>query len=276
MDKLVVGVEREIMPLFALGLRGILSETVDIPEDINIDDSYYVITNPENKRRDYWGIELTAERKLDEHWQLLASYSFSESKGTLPGQFESASGSGFGGEGNDVGVWGDDVSSQETRTELFESGDGSYLDGYAGLGSSSDDAGYYGYLPYHSFHQLKVNGSYTQEWSAKTSTTVGLVYEFDSGHAWQKRGYVENYQDYLAFPEGRGTRFMPAVHYVDLRLAQDLDLGHDRTAEVAINIFNLLDFDTPITYYENDDENFGLTLNRQAPRTIQAQVHVTY
>lgn len=272
MDKLVVGVEREVIPLLAVGLRGILSQTVDIPEDVDYDYANWVITNPAAKRRDYWGVELTVERKFDEHWQILASYTYSEAKGTHPGQFESSSGGGFGSDGNEVGVWQDDISDQETRRSFFESGDGGTLDGFAGLGTATDSAGYYGYLPYHSFHSAKVNGSYTAPWG----TTLGVIYEFDSGHAWQKRGYVTNYQDYSAFPEGRGTRFMPPANYIDLRIAQELEFGHRYSAELALNVYNLADFQTPITYYENDDENFGLTLYRQEPRSVEAQLKFTY
>ncbi len=272
MDKLVLGVEREVIPLLAVGVRGILSQTVDLPEDINYDDVNWVITNPPNKRRDYWGVELTVERKFDDAWQVLASYTYSESTGTHPGQDEVATGSDFGSAGNDVGVWGDDVNDQKTRREYFEGGQGAYLDGQAGLGTQSDDAGYSGYLPYHSFHSAKINGSYTAPWG----TTVGVVYEFDSGHAWQKRGYLDNYQDYSAFPEGRGTRFMPAAHYIDMRLAQELSFGDRYSAELAINVYNVADFSTAITYDENDDQNFGLTLYRQAPRSVEAQVKFTY
>ncbi len=272
MDKLVVGVEREILPLFVVGLRGILSQTVDIPEDVNVDDNYFLITNPTAKRRDYGALELTATRRFDRHWQLLASYTYSQAKGTMPGQFEVASGGQFGSNGNEVGVYDDDVNDKATRTGYFDSGFGSYLDGLSGLGTGSDDAGYYGYLPYHSFHSVKVNGSYTFNFG----TTLGLVYEFDSGHAWQKRAFTETYQDYYSFSEGRGSRFMPAVNYVDLHIAHRIDLKRGRSAELNVDVFNVADFKTPITYYENDNANFGLTLYRQAPRSVRAGLKVTY
>jgi hypothetical protein len=275
LDKAVVGVERELFPTVAVGVRGILSQTVDIPEDINYDDYNWVITNPDNKRRDYWALEFTAEKQFDKHWQLLASYTLSESTGTLPGQFESSSGGDFGGNGNEVGVWGDDIGNPETRAEYFDAGYGNYVAGYAGLGSYTNEAGYSGYLPYHSLHAVKVSGSYTFT-TGSWNHTVGAVYEFDSGHAWQKRGWVPNYQDYSAMPEGRGTRFMPPVNYFDLHLAENFKWGKAQSAEVAIDIFNVLDLSDPVTYYENDDENFGLTLYRQAPRSIRASLKVNY
>ncbi len=272
MDKYAVGLKRELFPLFAVGVRGILSKTVDLPEDVDFDLDNWVITNPESKYRDYKALEFTAEKKFDSHWQLLASYTLSESKGTTPGQFELPSGGSTGSNGNEVGVYLDDISSQATRTTFFDAGYGWLVDGLAGLGTLSDDAGYYGYLPYHSFHSVKINGSYTFNFG----TTVGLVYEFDSGHAWQKRGYVALYQDYFSMPEGRGSRFTPPTNYVDLRVAHKFEFAHERALEISVDLFNLFDFETPITYYENDNDSFGLVLYRQEPRSIEAAVKFTY
>jgi len=275
MDKIAVGFKRELFPLFAVGVRGILSKTKDLPEDVDYDLSNWVITNPESKYRDYKGLEFTVEKKFDKHWQLMASYTLSASKGTTPGQFELPSGGSTGSNGNEVGVYLDDVADPATRQAFFDAGYGWLLDGLAGLGHGDDDAGYYGYLPYHSFHVVKVNGSYTFNFG----TTVGMVYEFDSGHAWQKRGYVALYQDYFSLPEGRGTRFMPPVNYVDVRVAHALDLDGDngeKAVELALNVYNLFDFETPINYYENDDDSFGLTLYRQAPRSLEVTAKFVY
>ncbi len=119
---------------------------------------------------------------------------------------------------------------------------------------------------------MKLNGAYT----APFGTTFGAVYEFDSGHAWQRRGYVDLYQDYFAFPEGRGSRFMPAVHYLDARVAHTFDFGNERSVELSADVFNVLDWARAITYYENDDENFGLVLYRQDPRAVRVSLKGTY
>jgi hypothetical protein len=272
LDRLVVGLRRELIPQLAVGVKGILSATRDLAEDVNWDDYLWLATNPEEKRRDYRAVELTVEKPFDGVWQLLASYTLSESKGTTPGQFEIATGSGWGSNGNDIGVYADDVNDPATRQSYFEGGWGDYLQAWSGLGRSGDDAGWYGYLPYHSFHQVKLAGSYTAPWGS----TLGAVYEFDSGHAWQRRGYVEMYGDYNAFPEGRGTRFMPPVHYLDLRVAHTFGLGGARSLELAVDAFNVLDLQTPITYYENDNELFGAVLYRQSPRSLRAGVKMVY
>ena len=275
MDKFVVAVERELFPLFALGARGILSQTSDLPEDINYDDYNWFITNPANKTRDYWALEFTAEKKLDEHWLLLASYTLSESRGTAPGQFETASASDYGSNGNEVGVYGDDITDPDTRAAYFDAGYGAYVEGYSGLGSGNNDAGYYGYLPYHSLHSVKVNGSYSFA-VGKFETDIGAIYEYMSGNAWQKRTYVYNYQDYSGMAEGRGTRFMPPVHFLDVHLAESFDIDEHRSAEISVDVFNILDLSEAVTYYENDNENFGKVMYRQEPRSIRASLKVTY
>jgi Carboxypeptidase regulatory-like domain/TonB-dependent Receptor Plug Domain len=272
MDKAVVGIQRELIPLLAIGVKGIMSKTRDIPEDVDYDLNTWVITNPETKKRDYRALEFTLNRKSDGVWSGLASYTLSEAKGTTPGQFELASGGLTGSDGNQVGVYLDDVNDEETRQAYFDAGYGWLLDGLSGLGRDGDDAGYYGYLPYHSFHQVKVAGSYTLPFG----TTLGAVYEFDSGHAWQKRGMVELYGDYFAFPEGRGTRSMPAVHYFDLRVAHEFEIGDSKAVEISADAFNVLDFESPINYYENDNELFGLTMYRQSPRSVQLGARFTY
>lgn len=281
MDKVAIAVEREIIPNLAIGVRGIWSQTVNLPEDINVNlFDTWVIANTPAKRRDYRALEFTVEKSLDKNWGALASWTISESKGHMPGQFELSSGGSSGSSGNDVGVYLDDVSDPDTRAFLYESYDADpntfpyyvYPDRLSGLGTVDDDAGYYGYLPYHSLHQIKVNGFYTFDFG----TTLGLVYEYNSGRAWQKRGFNRLYGDYYNFPEGRGSRFMPPVHYIDLRVGHRVKITDTQSIEVNVDIFNVPNLKTPVTYYENDNESFGLTMFRQTPTSIRAGVKYTF
>lgn len=274
MDKVMVAFEREIIPLLSIGLRGILSRTQGIPEDVNVNlDDWYILNTPA-KNRFYRALELSVQRKYDGVWQLFASYTLSESWGHAPGQFETASNADSGSDGNNVGVYLDDVGEEDARRSYYDNGLGWILEGFKGTGRYSvsdpefnDDAGYYGYLPYHSFHSLKINGSYTMPWG----TTLGLVYEFDSGHAWQKRTFVPFY-GYDGLAQGRGTRFMPATHYLDFHIDHTFEFRRDQSLELALDVFNLPGFAQAITYFENDTVGFGSTLYRQAPRSIRATI----
>lgn len=281
MDKINIGIEREIIPDLAIGIRGILSRTKNVPEDVDVNLNDWYIMNSPIKQRVYRALELTVNKSFDDVWQVFGAYTLQESFGHTPGQFELAPGANSGSDGNNVGVYLDDIGDRETRESFINADFGWILQGFKGLGHYSvdpddpdfyDEAGWYGYLPYHSFHAIKLNGSYT----APFGTTFGLVYEFDSGHAWQKRTFVPFY-GYDAFGQGRGTRMMPSVHYIDFRVAHKLGLGAEhRSVEATLDIFNLLGFAQSITYYENDAPGFGSTLYRQAPRSVRVGLKFRY
>ncbi len=276
-EKFNVGIEREIVKDFALGVRGILSTTKNIPEDVDVDLFNFYIMNSPIKERRYRALEFTWNKQFDETWQLYGAYTLQESYGHTPGQFELAPGADSGSDGNSVGVYLDDIGERSEREAYYEAGH-IFIEGFKGLGRYSiteedfyDEAGWYGYLPYHSFHAIKINGSYT----APFGTTFGLVYEFDSGRAWQKRTFVPFY-GYDAFGQGRGSRTMPMVHYVDVRFAHMLEFTDNQNLELTLDIFNLPGFAAATTYFENDAPGFGLTLYRQAPRAIRIGLKYRY
>ncbi len=279
MDKINVGFEREVARDLSIGVRGILSRSTNIPEDVDVNLNDWYIMNVPIKERRYRAVELTVNKQFDDVWQLYGAYTLQESYGHTPGQFELAPGAASGSDGNNVGVYLDDIGERADREFFMENGFGWLLDGFKGLGRYSvtepefqDEAGWYGYLPYHSFHAIKLNGSYT----APFGTTFGVVYEFDSGHAWEKKTLVPFY-GYDGFAQGRGSRFMPAVHYVDVRIAHMIGLGtEERTLEATLDIFNLPGFAQAITYYANDAPGFGSTLYRQAPRSIRLGLKMRY
>jgi len=114
-NKFNVGIEREIFKNFSLGLRGIWSETVNIPEDVDAIYPNFYIMNSTIKNRQYRGLELVANKWFDEVWQVLASVDVQESFGDSPGQFELASGETSGSDGNNVGVYLDDSGEKDLR-----------------------------------------------------------------------------------------------------------------------------------------------------------------
>ena len=277
-EMVVLGLDREIVDLFAIKVRGIYRRTNGLLEDVDVDYNNWYIMNSPLKQRFYRAFEVTLEKRWDDVWQAMASYTLSESWGHMPGQFESESGSDGGSNGNNVGVYLDEIGERDTRESFYQAGYGGFLSGFKGNGrysvtdpSFSDDGGYLGYLPYQSFHSLKINGSYKMPWG----TQLGVVYEFDSGHAWQKKTFVP-YYGYNGFGQGRGTRFMPALHWLDVRVSHMFEFKNDQSLELTLDVFNLPGFFKPITYYENDAPGFGLTMFRQAPRSIRAGVKVRW
>jgi hypothetical protein len=278
LDKINLGVEREIADDLSVGVRGIYSRTSNLPEDVDTTYPNFYIMNVPIKERVYRALELTVRKQFDEIWQVWGSYTLSESFGHTPGQFELAPGAEFGSDGNNVGVYLDDIGERKAREDYINNGQGFILDLFSGLGHYSvtepgyyDEAGYYGYLPYHSFHQIKLNGSYTAPWGS----SFGLVYEFDSGHAWEKRTLVPLY-GYDGMGQGRGSRFMPAVHYVDGRIAHEFKWGKSQSLEGTLDVFNIPGFAQAISYYTVDAAGFGSTLYRQTPRSIRLGVKYRY
>jgi hypothetical protein len=92
-DELVVGVERQLTRRTALGLSYIDKTTEDIFEDTcdgnvvtpSADAScdFYVMVNLPGLRRDYEGLLLTFESRATDWLHVLASYTYSESKGNV-------------------------------------------------------------------------------------------------------------------------------------------------------------------------------------------------
>lgn len=278
LDKVNIGIEREVIDDLSIGLRGILSKTVNIPEDVDVNLNDFYIMNSPIKQRRYRALEFTANKYFDEVWQVFGAVTLQESFGNTPGQFELASGANSGSDGNNVGVYLDDIGERDVREGYYDSGS-SLISGFKGLGHYSvtepdyyDEAGWYGYLPYHSFVSIKLNASYT----APFGTTFAAVYEFDSGHAWEKKTLVPFY-GYDGFGQGRGSRFMPAAHYVDIRIAHEIGLGkEDQSLEATLDIFNVPGFAQSITYWTNDEAGFGSTLNRQSPRSVRLGLKYRY
>lgn len=273
-EMVVVSLEREVVDLLAVGVRGIFRRTNGLLEDVDVDFNNWYVMNAPNKQRFYRGLEIWVEKRWDEVWQALVSYSLSESWGHSPGQNESASNDASGSNGNNVGVYLDEIGEASVRQGFMEGGPRGLINGFGGLGHYSvtdptynNDAGWLGYLPYHSFHMVKANVSYKMPWGTK----IGAVYEFDSGHAWQKRTFVP-YYGYSGLAQGRGGRFMPAAHYLDVRVAHQFEFRNEQSLELSFDIFNLPGFMKPISYWENDSPGFGSVWYRQSPRSIRLGV----
>ena len=69
---------------------------------------------------------------------------------------------------------------------------------------------------------------------------------------------------------------MPPTHYVDIRVAHAFAFSETKNLEITADIFNLPGFEAPVTYMENDIDSFGLTLYRQAPRSVRLGMRYTF
>lgn len=266
-NKATLGYDRALPGQMSVGIKGIWSRTFNLSEDVNLDDVSWIIRNPDTlKSRQYKALELTARRRWKDNWQFLGSYTFSSSKGTNPGQLEG------GSAGNDVGVYLDNPADPFIRDYYAYLGpmfginiyDGLGYDSYAAYGHTytGNDEGFYGYLPYHSFHQVKLNGS----WEAPWGTQLGAIFEFDSGHAYERRGFLLLYGN-TTFPEGRGVRLMPPVAYLDLSLGHTFDLGEQSQVTLQLDVFNVLNSEKPLSYFTNFNQAADYCAGLDSPQS---------
>ena len=282
--KYLVEFDRRLGPNWALKIRGIYQKTVDLLDDVALwkDTAWWLaydgtdepdgwwfweLGNYEDKRRDYRAIEVEVNGRIADRFMLNASYTRSEAKGTNPGQFELGPWASNMGSGYHVGVFGDHVKIPEDNPYYF-------LDEWtAGLGGvGHGDEGWYGFLPYSVDHMVKVFSSYL----APNNFIFTLGFEWLSGYHWAKIGFQELYGDYMTFPEGRGVRTTPAHAYVDLSAQKDFILPQGFTVGLRLNVYNLLNTQTAISYVKADTPLFGDVYGRQDPRWLQFHVMIKF
>ncbi len=263
-DKFIIGYERKLTDTQAMGLRYINGKTRDLIEDVVLESGDWLVTNPSLKRRDYEGVELTYHKAMSNNFMVFGSYTWGESKGTNPGQ----------------GEWGDSGGSSDTIGVFMDADPNAPPDDtWYGLGNIYDDAGWYGLLPDDITHHLKLNGLYRAPWDVD----VGLAFEYSSGLAYSRRGYVGGgYNDYMAFPEGRGTYTLPAASWFDLHLEKTFPFGSRYAIGAFLDVLNLLGDDQIMTVWEWDDPEatggnpFGRPKYRQTPRSWRFGLRFTF
>lgn len=272
-NKFLLEFDRQIGPNWALKARGIYSYAKNLTEDIGLYDPEnqkvkYFYTNFELKKRDYKALEIELNGRVAGQFMLNASYTWSQAKGTVPGNsYETARwGMSFGG-ARDICFFGDRpyVPEGSANKEVLDSL-------FAGLGSRGiGDEGWYGFLPYSVDHQVKILGTYFAPYGIVVSSGI----EFLSGYHWEKKGWV-GLGDYLAFIEGRGVRTIPAHMYVDLSVEKEIRLKSGLALGLGVNVYNLLNSQQPVSYIKEDTELFGQVWARQLPRWVQLKVSLRF
>ncbi len=266
--KFLLEFDRMLAANWALKLRGVYSYSKDITELIGVFDPdtiwYFYLTNFELKKRDYTAVEVEINGRITDKFTLNAAYTWSEAKGTNPGQFELGFWSGISGNAYEAGVFGDHVNAPEGHP--YKSLLDWIFDGLGGRGIG--DEGWYGFLPYSVDHQVKILGTYF----APRGFVISGIIEYLSGYHWEKKGYSEGYGDFYLFPEGRGGRTTPGHMYVDIAVDKEFQVGDRYAVGMRINVHNLLDSQKPISYVKADTDLFGDIWGRQLPRWLQFQL----
>jgi hypothetical protein len=274
LERVLVGLEQQLGANWALRFRGIYSRSRDLIEDIGVyapetsSGFKFVYTNFELKRRDYRGIELELNGRVAEKFTLNVSYTWSQAKGTVPGNSCEGAPWGCTAGGHDIGPFGDHpyLPPGASDKALWDS----LLAGLGGRGIG--DEGWYGYLPYSVDHDVKILATYLAPYGVQISSS----FEWLSGYHWEKRGWVPGYSAYLAFPEGRGGRTTPALTYVDLAAEKDFRLGRGLSLGLGVNVYNLFNSQRPVSYVIEDTALFGQVWGRQLPRWVQLKAGLRF
>lgn len=275
LDRVVVALERQMSPGWALKLRGVWSRTKDLLEDVAVsspespDGFRYVYTNFDLKRRNYRALEVELNGRVGARLFLDASYAWSRAKGTSSGNdFESGVWGYQMGGAYDYSPFGDhpDLPDSHPDKAMWDA----LLGGLGGPGVG--DEGWFGDLPYGVDHVVKVLATWVGPWGLRVSPSL----EWLSGYHWEKKGWSEGYGFYLTFPEGRGARTTPSHAYFDLGLEKEVGLGKGVTLDLGVNVYNLFNSQKPVSYVKEDSELFGQVWARQLPRWVQLKAAVRF
>ena len=274
MNKFLLEFDRQLGKNWALKFRGIYSYSHNLIEDIGLYDPgtpseyKYLLVNFELKKRNYRALEVELNGRIPGRLMLNASYTWSQAKGTNPGNFwEGYTWENLGGLYYDITSFGDRPLMPEgaANKELYD-----WL--YAGLGGRGfGDEGWYGFLPYSVDHIGKISGTYFAPYGIYLSANI----EYLSGYHWEKKGWSD-LGAYATFPEGRGGRTTPPHMYVDLAAEKDFRLRKGLVLGLGINAYNLLNSQRPVSFVKEDNSLFGQVWARQLPRWTQIKATLKF
>jgi len=267
-NKFLLEFDRRLGRYWAFKVRGIYSYSKNLLDTVSIYDPdtifKYLFTNFELKRRDYKAFEVELNGRITNKFMFNAAYTWSQDKGTNPGQYETYTWGGTSGMPYDISIFGwhpllpEDHPLKGYIDTLF--------DGLGGYGFG--DEGWYGFLPYSVDHQIKILGTYF----APYGFNLSAGFEYLSGYHWEKKGLAPAAGFYVKYPEGRGTRVSPGHVYLDILAEKDFFLSQGMRIVVGLNVFNLFNSQKPVSFIKEDTALFGEVWGRQSPRWFQLKV----
>jgi outer membrane receptor protein involved in Fe transport len=286
----IFGVEREVIPNFAVGAKFIYRDLPRVVEDYLCPDGInYCVGNPTQdgmatlstldynfrfpaplQKRIYKGFQLDATKRFSDHWSILASYVYSKLKGNYDGLFAPYT--------QPRGTADPNISALYDYYDFFTSGP--VVNGVAKPVTSN------GYLSNDRRHQVKLSGVYVTPFNL----SMGLVAYYRTGTPISRIGFSTAYSRYEFFLLPRGSEGrVPADYEADLHFGYPLQLG-PVTLTTVVDVFNILDrqravvVDQRYNLSQFDDPNqqcakgssangcnpdFGTALARTSPTSVR-------
>ena len=205
-EEWVVGFERQVTPEIGLSLHWVDRRWRDLWNGVETlspqtgDVTVQVLNIPEAERS-YRGLQVLLQKRFADNWQLLASYTWSETEGNL-----------FRADGLDsFGDFGEFVNVNQVNR--------------------------FGPAPYDRPHQLRVHG--TRRWSwGRNQLTLGTVLQYRDGTPYQLEQFEFAG---IRFLTPRGSERLPAALQWDLALTWDWRLASQLELELKTEVLNVTD-----------------------------------
>jgi Carboxypeptidase regulatory-like domain len=222
-DEFIVGYARPLPGGWSAEVWGMYRKTQDVIEDFASKGNNFTDLNPTNFRygnipgkRYYRAATIEVKKAYGSNWTMDLSYTLSRLTGN----------------------WDLDYA-----TELF------YASSYIGDGPGLNptDPNRSGVLSGDHTHVAKLFGSYT----LPTNTTVGGYLRFQSGGAWEARGFDPVYgTDYL-YLEPAGSRRLPSWTNFDLLVSQTIPISGPVGLRLEARVLNVFNTQTVLAVYHD-------------------------
>ncbi|HXU29158.1 MAG TPA: TonB-dependent receptor, partial [Thermoanaerobaculia bacterium] len=227
----------------ATGEKVSTGQQVTLFNYLNSEDDVLLVTNPSGLKRDYKAVAVTLTRRLRDNWQLLASYVYSKSRGTIDNVSFSSTGGGNGGPG----------SFLDTPNSLINAD---------------------GKLTNDNTHQVKIQGTYL---IPKLNLSLSGNYTYLTGTTYTLRsncllvdGECFDFEQgaFRYFGEKRGSRRLPDRNEVDLRAEWQPKVAGNQIG-VILDVFNATNQGRATSVETRDGSTFGDPLTYNAPRQFR-------
>jgi outer membrane receptor for ferrienterochelin and colicin len=262
--EILVGVEREVVPDLAIGLKYIYRDYGQVIEDfLCADDGTYCIGNPgegimervftldyattfeaPDPQRIFRGVQVDVSKRFSDNWQMLASYLWSKLSGNYDGEVAP-----FTNVGPDP-----NISAAYDYYDFFT--DGQNRDEITNRGPLSNDRR----------HQFRISGVYVTDFRL----SLGLSAYYRTGTPVTRYGFSDVYGRYEFFLTRRGAEGRTPDNYeADLHLGYPVRIG-PITVHLLADVFNLLNAQRPIlldqryNFEEFADADYVCGSNRSA------------
>lgn len=194
------------------------SKTITVYQQTNRGQNQFLITNLEkgdpriaypdiNPYRQYRGIQFTFNKRFSNRWQMLASYVYSQAKGTLDNAF----GADLGG------AW-----YNSSNPNFWLNGDGNL---------SNDPT-----------HMLKIQASYL----LPLGINLNIGYQGITGYTWTKQLRTPRLAHGIETVrlEPRGSNYYPFRSLLDMRLEKTFTIAEKYRIGLMFDVFNVFNADT--------------------------------